>query len=396
MNKLSKIIATGLVALSLNTYADDCPSLSGEVIIGTGKESDFTTISEAMDALRCGGASGPVTFMLESGTYKERLVISSIPGIDAFNPLVFQSASGNNTDVVISYAATDATVVVNASFVSFENITIDHSKGTYGNCMRVEGKSSNLMFRGVLFDGVEKAAAGETNATVYFAPTATKSNISFEDCEVNFGSIGICKKGMSSMFPDTRTTISGTLFFGQTEAGMTLSNEEAPLITSNVVSTSSSINGYKAIYLDEVSNNVMVTKNILNTANNAMGLVMNNCMASATNPGQIINNTMALQGNTQALGISMSGNTDNHVFNFNRVKMAMNADNASTQGYYSNSSTGTNINMMNSLFIDMNTGVYTVMGNSYKDFFNQLPGQSNQALTAKANSFTMEKVSGVK
>ena len=52
--------------------------------------------------------------------------------------------------------------------------------------------------------------------------------------------------------------------------------------------------------------------------------------------------------------------------------------------------------MMNNIFIDMNTGVYTIIGNSYKDFFNQLPSQSNQALSASANSFSMEKVSSIK
>ena len=121
--------------------------------------------------------------------------------------------------------------------------------------------------------------------------------------------------------------------------------------------------GFKAISLDNVSNRVVVSRNILNTASGATGLAMNNCMAKATEPGQINNNTVSINGNTDALGICLTGSTDNQIFNFNRVKLTVNTAEASVQGYYKNTSNGNNINMMNNIFIDMNTGVYTIIGN---------------------------------
>ncbi len=396
MNKLNKIIVALLITVSVNAFANNCPALYGEFVIGSSERADFSTINEAINSLKCGGVSGPVSFKIESGKYNERVVISSIPGVSSFNPVKFESATGNNADVVISYGTTDAAMVINSSYVTLENITIDHKDGTYGNCMRVEGKSSGLHFNNVVFNGVDKPQAGANNAAIYFASTASKSDVSFEDCEVNYGSMGIWKSGVSAANPDSKTLVQGTLFFGQTEAGLVLVNEDAPIVNSNVVSTLVNKNGYKAISLDNVSNQMIVTRNIMNTSSGATGLVLNNCVAQDKEAGQISNNTITINGNTDAMGISLTGNTDNQVLSFNRVKLAINTAHVSGQGYYRNVCSGNSVNMMNNIFVDMNTGVYTIIGNSYKDFFNQFPGQSNSELSANANSLSVEKVSAIK
>jgi hypothetical protein len=396
MNKLHRIFTAALVTLTLHSFANTCPALSGEVMIGKSPGTDFTTITEAVEALNCGGVSGPVNFKIESGTYNEKVVLSTITGVSAFNPIKFESLSGNNEDVVITYAGGDAAFVISSSNISLENITVSHTQGTYGNCLRVEGKASNLNFRSVIFDGIENAEGGTKDATVYFTSAGSKSDVVFTDCEINYGSIGISKCGMSTDAPDSKTAISGSLFFGQSEAGLALANEDAPLITNNVVSTITAAKSFRAIALNNVSNGAIINKNIISAGEGAEGLVMNNCMASATEPGQINNNNISINGATAGLGIHLTGNTDNQIFNFNRVKLAVNATDATAQGYYRNTSTGTNVNMMNNLFVDTNTGSYTILGNSYKDFFNQLPSQSNPSVSASANSFSMEKVVGIK
>src|SRR5687768_13055391 len=221
MNKLTTIIGALLLTISLNSMASDCPALSGNFTIGKSENADFGTVNDAVNALKCGGISGPVTMLLEDGTYNERAVLSAIPGSSAFNTIAFESKSGNNADVVISYGAADATVALNGtSYVTFENLTIDHKSSTYGSAMRVDGKSSNLRFKGVVFDGVEVTRTGANAATVHFADNAPMVDITFEDCEINNGSIGISKGGKSPETMDSKTTISGTLFFNQYEKGL--------------------------------------------------------------------------------------------------------------------------------------------------------------------------------
>ncbi len=397
MNKLNKIFGAALIAISGNIMAGDCPALTGQYTIGSGSGYDFSSINDATNALRCGGVSGPVTFKIAKGAYNERVVISTIPGTSAYNTVTFESATGNNSDAVISYSTSDATMILNGiSYVSFENITIDHKSATYGNCMRVDGKISNISFKSVSFDGVESARTGANNATIYFTSSAPKTAVSFEDCEINNGSTGITKAGMSADQRDSKTSITGTLFFNQYEGAVALTNEDAPVISNNVVSSLSSYTSFKAIDLDNVSNNLIVSNNIINSTTGSIGLAMHDCLAPITNMGQINNNSIAVGGKNDAYGIYLNGTTDNQVFNFNRVKLSIAGTQKETQAYYKNKSSGNNINMMNNICYDLKNGGYTIIGNSYKDFFNQLPAQSNPTLSVSANGIMIEKASPIK
>lgn len=383
--------------LSSRVFAGDCTALSGQYTIGKSETVDFTSIGEAVAALKCGGVSGPVTFLIENGTYNERLSLASIQGTSSGTPITFQSKSGNNTEVVISYASADATLLINGiSNLNFENLTFDHKTATYGNCLRVDGRANKLRFKGVVFDGVEVARPGANSATVYFSNGNTKNDIVFEDCEVNNGSIGLYKNGISPDAKDSKTAITGTLFFNQFESALALANEDAPVISNNVFSTLSTFKGFKAISLDNIANNLVISNNIVNAANGSIGLEMHDCVAEPTMLGQINNNSIAVGGNGEAYGILLSGTTDNQVINFNRVKLTISGAQASNQAYYRNSGSGNNVNMMNNIMYDLNTGGYTIIGNSYKDFFNQLPGQSNASLTVSANGIMIEKVSPIK
>jgi hypothetical protein len=396
MNKLKTIFGAAILGLTLQSFAGECPALSGQYTVGNAETSDFASISDATTALKCGGVSSPVTFLIEDGVYQERIVLSSIEGASAFNTVTFESASGNNTEVVLSYSTSDATMVLNnTSYVTFENLTIDHKAGTYGNVIRIDGKSSNLTFKGVVFDGVDNSRTGANSAVVYFTPSAPKQSINFEDCEINNGSVGIQKGGLSADSRDSKTSITGTLFFNQNEASLLLSNEEAPVITNNVFSSLSTYKGFKAISLENVSSNVMISNNIINAANGSVGLAMNNCEGKPTDLGQINNNSIAVGGTDQTYGLYLTGSTNNQVLNFNRVKLTINGTQTATQAYYKNEGSGDNVNMMNNIFYDLNTGGYTIIGNTYKDYFNQLPSQSNPSLSVSANGIMIEKVSPI-
>jgi hypothetical protein len=398
-NTMKKLITTVAIALLITTtcFSGDCPSLAGDFTIGTSENADFTSINDAINALKCGGISGPTTFLLEDGTYKERVVISEIPGASAFSTVTFGSKSGNNADVIIGYGSSDATLVLNGtSYVNFENLTIDHKDATYGNALRTDGKAENLRFKGVVFNGVEVTRTGSNSATVLFADNAPLNNISIEDCEINNGSVGILKGGKSAQAMDSKTTINGNLFFNQYEAGLQLTNEDAPLITNNVVSTLSTYNSFKAINLDNAANNLIVSNNIVNAGNGSLGLAMNNCSAQGTNMGQITNNSFAIGGKGDAYGVYLSGNTDHQVLNFNRIKLTIEGEQKSNQAFYKNIGSGNDINLLNNILYDLKSGGYTIIGNTYKDHFNQLPSQSNPALSVSANGLMIEKVTPVK
>jgi hypothetical protein len=391
MNKLNQIIAAALISISLNSFSADCPSLSGNFSIGKSEGADFASITDAVNALQCGGVNGPVTFKIENGIYNERVVMSVIPGASAYNNITFESKSGVNTDAVIGFPTTDATLTMNGtSYVSFENISINHSAATYGNAVRVDGKATSVHFTGVIFDGVEVARTGANSATVYFTSNAPKYDIAFENCEINNGSMGIVKGGVNADIRDTKTSISGTLFSNQFETALALSNENAPAINNNVISSLSKFSNFKGISLNNITNELVLDNNVINMATGSTGIEMNNCAALPTHLGQVNGNSVEVGGKDEANGIALTGTTDNQVLNFNRIKLS-NGTETVKQAYYRNAGSGNNINMLNNIFYDFSTGGYTIIGNSYKDMFNQLPGQSNPTLAVSANGLMIEK-----
>ena len=388
MNKLHNICAAAFITISLNSFAGDCAALSGRITVGASEEADYTRLSDAFAAINCGGVDGPLTVYIESGTYNERTTLSSVSGTSAFNTITIASQSGNSSDVIINYNTSDATMVlVGTSYITFEHLTFDHQAATYGNCVRVDGEGNHLRFKNVVFNGVDMPRAGAANAVIYFTSASVKTDIAFEDCEINNGSIGICKPGMNSA-PDTKTSITGTSFFNQHEAGISLANEAAPVITSNVINTLSSNTSYTGIALNNVAGNTVVNKNVINAANSATGVSMNNCMALETRPSQIINNTIGISGSSEAYGIKISGTTDHQVIDFNTIKLTVNPANASTQAFYQNTGSGKDVSMMNSTFYDLNKGSYMVYGDSFKP---SKGNQSGSSLSASASVIGMEK-----
>jgi hypothetical protein len=113
-------------------------ALSSYGIGGTGDA--FANFTEAVSALNFGGVastSGGVTFSVASGTYTERISIGEFPNSSCSIPIVFESASGDSTDVVLEYSGQaalddglgtstfDYVVQVNgADGITFRNMTL--------------------------------------------------------------------------------------------------------------------------------------------------------------------------------------------------------------------------------------------------------------------------------
>ena len=393
MSTLKTIIAALMISpISLSVFAGDCNPLSGEFRIGK-TDADYATVNAAVSALKCGGVNGPVTFLIEDGKYAEKIDLSSISGVSAQNTVTFESAKGNNSDVILTSNTSDAdfTLGLNStSYVTFENMTIENKTGNTGNAVKIDGTSKNIKFKNVVFDGNDHPSTGANSAVIYSTAGSSKSNISFEDCEVNNGSFGLYKGGAANA--DTRTAITGTLFFNQYESAISLTNEVAPIISNNVVSSVSNYKNYKAISLDQVNGNMIVSNNVVNAVNGTFGLAMNNCTGENNNYANVTNNSVNVGGENSMYGVYLRGSTDNVILNFNRIKLTPAKQTASNQAYYKNAGTGSNINLLNNIFFDLNTGGYTILGNTYKDFFNQLPSQSNSALSVSANGIMIEKV----
>ncbi len=387
-----KTLATlGLSIFTLGVFAQ-CNPLSGEYKIDKNG-GDYTSLTAAVEALKCGGISGPVVFLIAPERYTDKIELTSIKGTSFINTVSFESATGSNGDVIVSASSPDQTYTVGingTSNILFSNLTLENKLGLTGNVVRIDGNTENVKFNNVIFDGSEKQTTGANSAIIYATANGNKTGLNVEDCELNNGSMGIFKGGATTA--DTRTSVTGTLFFNQYESGISLNNESAPVLSNNVVSSVSTYKGYKAISLDKISDNLIVSNNVVNAVNGSYGLAMNNCEGKMENYGNITNNSLNVGGQSTMYGLYITGNTDNQVFNFNRIKLTPTSKNSANQAYFLNKGNGKNINLMNNIFFDLNTGGYTILGNTYKDFFNQLPSQGTPSLSVSANGIMIEKV----
>lgn len=140
-------IGTGANAIKAYTYnpnsgADNDPSndtanvslappLVGNYIVGAAP-SDFADLNVALAAAQARGLGGRTTFLIKTGVYNGSYTIDNINGASASNTLNITSLAGHRDSVRLEFAVnatTLQTVLMRASFVNFNKITIRQTNG---------------------------------------------------------------------------------------------------------------------------------------------------------------------------------------------------------------------------------------------------------------------------
>ena len=153
------------------TYAP----LNGKYLVG-GKGGHFSTLDDAMNALRNCGISGPVTMAIAKGVYPAIEQVGAFPGSSAANMVTFTSQSGNAADVVIGSSDPKAVSLNTVSNLIFENLTIGNPVVTQFG-VELAGVNNSLYFRHCLICAdttstggayAVSVASGSTNDGVFF------------------------------------------------------------------------------------------------------------------------------------------------------------------------------------------------------------------------------------
>jgi parallel beta-helix repeat protein len=140
--------------------------ISGNKTIG-GASPDYTTINDAITALKINGINGDVIFNIRDGVYNEILDISNISGSQTYS-IIFQSESQDTSKVKITYTATSGnTYLVNLTKIkniTFKNLSFWFT-GNY-TCRMVNMYDSvvNIKFQNNYFKCLN------TNAYIVYAP----------------------------------------------------------------------------------------------------------------------------------------------------------------------------------------------------------------------------------
>jgi len=108
---------------------------------------NYTSIKNAVQALKSYGVSGEVVFDIDSGTYEEQIEIPEIQGASYANKIIFQSAKKDSQSVVVKYSAGryDSNWVISlngADFIIIRHLKIIATSNIYSIAIELKNDAS--------------------------------------------------------------------------------------------------------------------------------------------------------------------------------------------------------------------------------------------------------------
>ncbi len=384
-------------------------ALSGSYTIGSG--GAYTTISDAITALKNNGVSGPVTFNILPGTYDEQLVLNfSITGSTTADTVVFQSSTGNAADDTLQFSTGSTSpryvlTVENTANVSFKNLTFQYTSNTY-TVLSIGGTLNNVKFIGNIFNGDNPSNYHDLMVT---SPTISSSSgdIVFDGNTFNDAYVGvylIANNTPGLQIINNTFSNQGTAI--QLNKGSASVSFDAPIIESNVFD---SISSY-VLQLRYCSNNLKIIDNKSTNLTCTYGIDLENCTGTSSNYGLIANNILesdASLADTKLIYLSNSSyqkiyfnSTDIEFNTYNRpgsinialvggsninIENNIAANRATGKCFYTNSSTNVTLSDYNDYYANGST-LISWNGTGYGDlssFQGAVSSQEQHSLEAK-------------
>ncbi len=353
----------------------------GTYTIGTDVSDDFASFTEVANHLNTYGICGSVVFLVDTGTYSEQIELFDINGSAPNATVTFQSANGDSTSVVLTYAPSSTlfnyTVRLNgADNIRFKKMTIESTGISYGRVIEVGNNAHNNQFKNLVIQGAATTSTS-TNYAVVFSAGTTDSLNAFMYNKILDGSHGIYWYGASSSALESNTTIIGNRFVDQYYSGIYVQNQNAPLINDNYVSTTSTYTSFYGLRAEYCDNGMEITGNEVLAEGSNYALYVRYCDASAAQYGLIANNIVVSGGSGTNYGFYFGYNTFQEVY-YNSVNVL--GTSTSGRAFYLYGSTSQNNIIKNNAFANAGGGyaVYaSIIGTNLADYNNLYTTGSN-------------------
>ena len=368
------IVRARVAAFILLCSTSSQAQVSGSKTIGPG--ADYTTFSAAAAALTSQGVSGAVTFNVLSGTYNEQVSIGRVPGAGETNRITFQSQSGNPADVTLAFAPTDSNNFIvrllDASFVTFQNITLDASSGTsYGTVVKLDGDADYDRFLNNVIRGDSTNLNAEAHILVYASEDSSDYTIISGNTLTN-GSLGVAMYGSNPDATSSGTEITNNILTNQSTKGISLFYHNGAVVSGNIISTSPAT-VFVGIEVTRCDSALRIQRNNITIPNSGFGITMYTCNGSAEQRGLVANNFItSLHGNSTGLWVSACTYQDVYYNSINITNESFEGQALLVDG------TAANVNIVNNIFANEGTGfcysIYSpasteIAGSDYNDFY---------------------------
>jgi hypothetical protein len=305
--------------------------LNGTYTIGTGGQ--FTTISDAKDALQSRGVSGPVTFMVNAGTYTGQLIINGpISGASSTNTIVFNGTNAS-TRIITASIASAATVVVNqCNYIHFRNLTI---KNTYtgsctgfawvGSATNSNGRSNSIKFCTITMPNLSTASAigiAATGSVNGFTMTDNRMDSlvidsnTFTGCNTAISLRGVAASATNLYNRDYKirgNTITTTT--AQSDVAIFVTNVSNGVETKyNKITSSAGVGIYYSSCRNNFTGNAAHEISFNQTNTGYGGIQSDGALTLSTNTTKIYNNNVFVRSSGIATGIYLSGSGIDEIY----------------------------------------------------------------------------------
>jgi trimeric autotransporter adhesin len=348
-----------------------CESLAGNFTIDSAQAISATNYhsfqSLANDLSNC-GISTPIVVTVASDTFVEQVVIKYIPGSSSVNSITFESASGDSSLSVLSWAASTSSSDPNytlqldgADYITFRKITIERSgtNQTYSRTIEIFNGSDNITFSNNILAGpTGNTSTGTTINRTTVAYLSSKNDFNTYTNNYFLGnSNGIWAeftasdpKSMATMITDNRFENYYTSIF--------ITAQTAPVISSNYITRSnpSATNTFFGLSFNYIESTITIEKNQVYLRNGGTnGIRFRNTLCNVSTPGLIANNFVQTGGTSTSEGIALEADCQNiNVFN-NNVLVTSSSTTLGRAILIEGSGTS-NINVINNVFANKGAG----------------------------------------
>jgi parallel beta-helix repeat protein len=334
------------------------PGLSGTYTIG-GTNPDFTTFSQAVNALFIGGAAGPVTFNIRPGTYTEQIRIENYAGSNCTNPVVFQSENGDSSSVIIKYANTSsANYIVSLNGVQgiqFRNMIFRAAGGTYGTVFVIRGTVSCITVEGCEVSNNSGSTTSGSSRLVDMQ-SSNNSNMLWDGNLFKGGSVGIYLSGGSN---SVGTVIRANTFMDQYYMAVQLESSKSPRILGNQIKGRGNYSDFYGLYLYNCNDSLEVSRNRIVVPGGGYGIYFYSSYGAAGKEGLVSNNFVSMGGSGASYGIYIYSSGYQRFYHNNVNVYGTNAEEGRAFYYYSSS----NSKVYNNIFSNTGGG-YAVYSSS--------------------------------
>ncbi len=276
------------------------PGLLGIYTIG-GANPDFDSLVTAVNVLNIGGAAGPVTFNIRTGTYLEALTINDFPGSDCDNPVIFKSESGDSSSVTITNLGIDQTTLTlnGADGVIFKNLTIESVNPAFRNAIKYYNGAHCNQFLNNHIVGYESNSTQITDAVIYSPNTLDTADV-FKNNWIQFGSVGLYLVGTGAA---SNTLIQHNFLDRNYSVGIYGSLESGIRILQNTISNGVGYQYYQGVYLEYDYGQPKIERNTILAGLGRYGIHIESSISSANARARVVNNFVSVIGNVEAYGM---------------------------------------------------------------------------------------------